>query len=509
MRLTTLTGPGRIEREASAGRPRRARGARRGLRVVRGGGRVGAARHPRRGPPGRGQLRHLHGGRADDPLAHPLPRALLVHRDPARGGGAHVPPPVRPVLRPGRPLLALRPPRLPHPRARRVHERGDPPLALRHREGALGRTHGRGRRGRVRGRAHRGRLRLLLEPREHLHLRLAPVLLGALAPPGDVTTSLPRGEPRGSGGRLHGRLGRLPPGDADPRLELPARLRASRSRHAAAAAVALCTLVGAVGRHHGPAPDVDRGPLRARRSDRPVAGRRGVPGRRKAGRTARGAGGAHPVDRLQLHAPFHPPREGRRAGVPRAASRAAPRRGDLRARAAVRRRRPVRGLQEGRGRAHLLAALLRRLLRAVAGHALRHDRRWPALGAGALRGDSRPPRRSRGGHHARSRPAAGRRHGARRREVARHLAAHGRALRRARLVHPQPGRPALRDPGCPDAPDPAGRGHGRDPRSGMGLGVSVEVRGARQRRGRSRPGRGRRREAPLLARAGERSRRRR
>ena len=234
--------------------------------------------------PRRRQCRYLHGRRADDPLEDPLPGALLVHRHPARGRGAHVPPPLRPVLRPRAALSALRPPRLAHPPSRGLAQRGDPAAALRDHEGTLGRARRRRRRCGVRGRTDRRRLLELLEPRDDLHLRLAPLLLGALAAPRDVAHAAT--SPRASRACCvvcAGRLGGVPARRADADVGLPARLRPPGAAHASlprgepyARWWAICVVIMAASLAL-----VDR-PLRARRPDSAVARGRGLARRRQA-----------------------------------------------------------------------------------------------------------------------------------------------------------------------------------------------------------------------------------
>jgi hypothetical protein len=399
-------------------------------------GPAGGRAHRRRG------RRHRHGGRGDDPLEDPLPVARLVHGDASGGRRADVPPPVRPVLRLGDPLLALRASRHAHPPARGVHERRNPAAALRDHPREVERADRCGGGGFVRGRAHRRGVLELLEPRDALHLRRAPLLLGALAAHGDIAASMARREPAGALARVLGRLGGQPARRADAGVGVLAGVRLAGAHERALQARAVRHVVGGVGRADGGDARVVRGPVRARRSD-PAVARGGRLARRGQGRhDVRGPAGAQGVDRLQLHTALHPDRQDRRARVPRPVPRHATRRGHLRARDPVRGDGPVRGLQEGRGRPHLLAALLRRVLRAGARAARGNDRPGgrlgrPADGPGARAAGRR--RRPRGGARAR------RRDGARRRGVPLGMAEDRRPLRRAWGPHPEPDRHGVRD----------------------------------------------------------------
>ena len=195
----------------------------------------------------------------------------------------------------------------------------------------------------------------------------------------------------------------------------------------------------------------------------------------------RGARRAQDLDRVQLHAARHLGGEGGSAGMPASLPGNAARRGDVLARPALRRRGPVRRLQGRRRRPHLLATLLRSLLRAGARAARGRDRRGARArgalvlaAASAARGRDRDPG---------SWPDAGRGDGARRREVALGLAADGGTIRRQRRVHPEPDRHALRAQARRHA-----EGEARDParralRGRVGLGAVLDLPGRGRERG--------------------------
>ena len=214
---------------------------------------------------------------------------------------------------------------------------------------------------------------------------------------------------------------------------LLARLRLPGAHDAAPRRRVLRPVVGALGHSRRRVAGLVGRALSPRRPDRRMAQRR----RRARGRGLDERSARRSTRRKAwIDFSFTPlaicDREGRGAGVPASSPRHSPRRGDVLARAPLRSRGPVRRLQGGGRRPHLLAALLRGVLRAGARAARRHRRgRGGARGAMVLE-VARAGRRC--GDGARARPDAGRRDGPRRGEGALGLAAHGRPLRRQRIA---------------------------------------------------------------------------